>query len=202
MYQRGFQLKPESELRIKEGSIFCIPTSDFWDCFSCGDLTFAHRVLVFLQQPAALALEERPDKNRLDLLNKLINQREDKVSESGIESDVVRPSSTSRPYPKWLTGFLRHPPALRVRTALPSLAWARPAEVSLIKQKMARVRRNVHAGSRGGHHYAHQPQLMRVGCVLGTCQVQNLSHRLYQLIGQNGRDDTSPINPRSPHSYG
>ncbi|XP_035381469.1 protein ADM2 [Electrophorus electricus] len=45
-------------------------------------------------------------------------------------------------------------------------------------------------------------QLMRVGCVLGTCQVQNLSHRLYQLIGQPGKEDTSPINPRSPHSYG
>ncbi|KAA0715201.1 ADM2 Intermedin [Triplophysa tibetana] len=45
-------------------------------------------------------------------------------------------------------------------------------------------------------------QLMRVGCVLGTCQVQNLSHRLYQLMGQSGRQDSSPINPRSPHSYG
>ncbi|XP_004553326.3 uncharacterized protein adm2b isoform X1 [Maylandia zebra] len=54
-----------------------------------------------------------------------------------------------------------------------------------------------HAGRGRGH-----PHLMRVGCVLGTCQVQNLSHRLYQLIGQSGREDSSPINPRSPHSYG
>ncbi|CAL1569167.1 unnamed protein product [Knipowitschia caucasica] len=54
-------------------------------------------------------------------------------------------------------------------------------------------------GSRGSHH---QGQLMRVGCKLGTCQVQNLSHRLYQLIGQSGREDSSPINPKSPHSYG
>lgn len=54
-----------------------------------------------------------------------------------------------------------------------------------------------HVNSVGGR--AH---LMRVGCVLGTCQVQNLSHRLYQLIGQSGREDSSPINPRSPHSYG
>lgn len=46
-----------------------------------------------------------------------------------------------------------------------------------------------------------QGQLMRVGCILGTCQVQNLSHRLYQLKGQSGRQD-APINPRSPHSYG
>ncbi|KAL0968351.1 hypothetical protein UPYG_G00265740 [Umbra pygmaea] len=47
-----------------------------------------------------------------------------------------------------------------------------------------------------------QGQLMRVGCVLGTCQVQNLSHRLYQLMGQNGRQGSSSINPSSPHSYG
>ncbi|EFB15102.1 hypothetical protein PANDA_005516, partial [Ailuropoda melanoleuca] len=26
-----------------------------------------------------------------------------------------------------------------------------------------------------------RPQLLRVGCALGTCQVQNLSHRLWQL---------------------
>ncbi|CAN9499253.1 unnamed protein product [Ophioblennius macclurei] len=56
-----------------------------------------------------------------------------------------------------------------------------------------------HASSSGGRGHSH---LMRVGCVLGTCQVQNLSHRLYQLIGQSGREDSSPINPRSPHSYG
>ncbi|RMB90236.1 hypothetical protein DUI87_33372 [Hirundo rustica rustica] len=47
----------------------------------------------------------------------------------------------------------------------------------------------------GGH-------LVRVGCVLGTCQVQNLSHRLWQLRGQWGRRDSSPMNPNSPHSYG
>lgn len=80
-----------------------------------------------------------------------------------------------------------------------SLAWARPAEASQIEKRALRTRRHAHSGSRGGHHHA---QLMRVGCVLGTCQVQNLSHRLYQLIGQSGREDSSPINPRSPHSYG
>ncbi|XP_056272944.1 protein ADM2 [Pseudoliparis swirei] len=56
-----------------------------------------------------------------------------------------------------------------------------------------------HANGGGGRGHGH---LMRVGCVLGTCQVQNLSHRLYQLIGQSGREDSAPINPRSPHSYG
>ncbi|MEQ2191195.1 hypothetical protein XENOCAPTIV_023519 [Xenoophorus captivus] len=64
-------------------------------------------------------------------------------------------------------------------------------------QHGSRGRRHAHSGGARGHGH-----LMRVGCVLGTCQVQNLSHRLYQLIGQNGREDSSPINPRSPHSYG
>lgn len=64
-------------------------------------------------------------------------------------------------------------------------------------QRGSRGRR--HANNGGGRGHGH---LMRVGCVLGTCQVQNLSHRLYQLIGQSGRDNSSPMNPRSPHSYG
>ncbi|KAM9582421.1 protein ADM2 [Guaruba guarouba] len=52
--------------------------------------------------------------------------------------------------------------------------------------------------TRGRRH----TQLLRVGCVLGTCQVQNLSHRLWQLRAQLGRQDPSPMNPHSPHSYG
>lgn len=64
-------------------------------------------------------------------------------------------------------------------------------------QRGSRGRR--HANRGGGRGHGH---LMRVGCVLGTCQVQNLSHRLYQLIGQSGREDSAPINPHSPHSYG
>ncbi|XP_064589495.1 protein ADM2 [Zonotrichia leucophrys gambelii] len=55
------------------------------------------------------------------------------------------------------------------------------------------------AGRGRRHAGAH---LVRVGCVLGTCQVQNLSHRLWQLRGQSGRRDSSPMNPNSPHSYG
>ena len=65
-------------------------------------------------------------------------------------------------------------------------------------RKRSRGRRHATVRLRGHRH----GNLMRVGCVLGTCQVQNLSHRLYQLIGQTGREDTSPINPRSPYSYG
>ncbi|XP_022374864.1 ADM2 [Enhydra lutris kenyoni] len=45
-------------------------------------------------------------------------------------------------------------------------------------------------------------QLLRVGCVLGTCQVQNLSHRLWQLVGSAGPRDSAPMDPSSPHSYG
>nr|XP_004650469.1 protein ADM2 [Jaculus jaculus] len=47
-----------------------------------------------------------------------------------------------------------------------------------------------------------QAQLLRVGCVLGTCQVQNLSHRLWQLVRPSGRRDSAPVDPSSPHSYG
>ncbi|XP_019524098.1 PREDICTED: ADM2 isoform X2 [Hipposideros armiger] len=43
---------------------------------------------------------------------------------------------------------------------------------------------------------------LRAGCVLGTCQVQNLSHRLWQLIASAGPRDSSPMDPSSPHSYG
>ncbi|XP_028603472.2 protein ADM2 [Podarcis muralis] len=48
----------------------------------------------------------------------------------------------------------------------------------------------------------HRAQLMRVGCALGTCQVQNLSHRLWLLKGQLGLQESAPMNPSSPHSYG
>nr|XP_012289760.1 ADM2 [Aotus nancymaae] len=60
-----------------------------------------------------------------------------------------------------------------------------------------------HLGPRR-HSGPHRPraQLLRVGCVLGTCQVQNLSHRLWQLMGPAGRQDSAPLDPRSPHSYG
>ncbi|XP_052016672.1 protein ADM2 [Apodemus sylvaticus] len=54
-----------------------------------------------------------------------------------------------------------------------------------------------HMGSRRPH-----AQLLRVGCVLGTCQVQNLSHRLWQLVRPAGRRDSAPVDPSSPHSYG
>lgn len=73
---------------------------------------------------------------------------------------------------------------------------------ALASQRSPRSRRHAHHVARAQHHHHKPPQLMRVGCVLGTCQVQNLSHRLYQLIGQSGRQDSAPMNPQSPHSYG
>lgn len=121
---------------------------------------------------------------------------------SGSQAHIAVPSLAPRHPPKWLAGFLRQQPASGVRAASPMLAWARPVWTSQIELRGPRVRRHAHSGSRKGHHYPQHAQLMRVGCVLGTCQVQNLSHRLYQLVGQNGREDSSPINPRSPHSYG
>ncbi|TKS91039.1 ADM2 Intermedin [Collichthys lucidus] len=158
--------------------------------------------LVSLQQLLALPAEERPDANRLDLLDKLIDQSKDKASALGSQTEVTAPSSAPGHFPKWLREFLRHRPASGMKAALSNLAWARPTEASLGERRALRARRHAHSGSRGGHHYPQHAQLMRVGCVLGTCQVQNLSHRLYQLIGQSGREDSSPINPRSPHSYG
>ncbi|XP_028441760.1 ADM2 [Perca flavescens] len=92
--------------------------------------------------------------------------------------------------------LLHKEPLPRLADPLPdqrdSVLWEAP-----VWQRGSRGRR--HANSGGGRGHSH---LMRVGCVLGTCQVQNLSHRLYQLIGQSGREDSSPINPHSPHSYG
>ncbi|XP_040844364.1 protein ADM2 [Ochotona curzoniae] len=68
-------------------------------------------------------------------------------------------------------------------------------------------RRASYAPSGGQHLKASGPrrphaQLLRVGCALGTCQVQNLSHRLWQLVRPAGRQDSAPVDPSSPHSYG
>nr|XP_046250472.1 protein ADM2 [Scatophagus argus] len=93
----------------------------------------------------------------------------------------------------WRARLYKEPPQ-----RLSNLLFDQPVvQEPLAWQRGSRGRR--HANSGGGRGHGH---LMRVGCVLGTCQVQNLSHRLYQLIGQSGREDSSPINPRSPHSYG
>lgn len=83
-------------------------------------------------------------------------------------------------------------PLLRHSTGVP-----REPVAAVGQRGRSRGRRHAHGGGVRGHGH-----LMRAGCVLGTCQVQNLSHRLYQLIGPSGRENSSPINPRSPHSFG
>lgn len=154
--------------------------------------------LLSLQQ--ALPAEERPGTNRLDVLNKLIGQKEDNAPAAESQTISTVPSSALSRSPNRLPGFMKQRLASGARTASPALAWARSTEALQVERRAPRARR--HAHSRGGHHNHHHAKLMRVGCVLGTCQVQNLSHRLYQLIGQTGREDSSPINPRSPHSFG
>lgn len=98
----------------------------------------------------------------------------------------------------WKQRLMRGPPPKRDGPAPATLTDVLQA---LPSPRGSRSRRHAHNGAKG-HHHKHPPQLMRVGCVLGTCQVQNLSHRLYQLIGQKGLEDSSPMNPKSPHSYG
>lgn len=140
----------------------------------------------------------------LHLLNELMDQSNDETSPSASENV---PASTPGQIPEQLHSVQSHRASPRVKTFLPSLAWALPGKALKVAKRVRRAR-NAHTGARGGHHHHHHQhhphhgQLMRVGCVLGTCQVQNLSHRLYQLIGQSGREDSSPINPRSPHSFG
>lgn len=125
--------------------------------------------------------------------NDISDQRQDQASATGSQINISIPPPHPRPFLNWPSkrsdGWASSGP----KVTLMSLAWARPQGIPL------RARRHTHSRGSRGHH---QNQLMRVGCVLGTCQVQNLSHRLYQLIGQSGREDSSPMNPQSPHSYG
>ncbi|KAK2494407.1 hypothetical protein MC885_013977 [Smutsia gigantea] len=90
---------------------------------------------------------------------------------------------------------LQPPPVVwKLRQALQP---RRSASLSPIMGRPLREGPHQHSGS-------HRPraQLLRVGCVLGTCQVQNLSHRLWQLVGSASLRDSAPVDPSSPHSYG
>ncbi|XP_060100637.1 protein ADM2 [Heteronotia binoei] len=100
----------------------------------------------------------------------------------------------------WLTGkqpllilasSLEDPPAFLQHLTSSNSGLAAWAELHCRKQ---------HAAARRPHRL--RAQLMRIGCVLGTCQVQNLRHRLWQLKGRPRGQDSSPVNPNSPHSYG
>lgn len=128
----------------------------------------------------------------LSFPNEISDQRQDQASASGGQTNISVPPPDPRPFLNWPSERSDDWTSSGPEVALTSLAWARP------QGRPLRVRRHTH--SRGSHGH-HQNQLIRMGCMLGTCQVQNLSHRLYQLIGQSGRED-SPMNPQSPHSYG
>lgn len=129
----------------------------------------------------------------LRFLKEIGEQRQDEASASGSRTSPRVPPPDPRPFLDWLSERSGKRTFSGPKAAPKSLVWARPGERPL------RARRQTHPRGSRGHH---QNQLIRVGCVLGTCQVQNLSHRLYQLIGQSGREDSSPMNPQSPHSYG
>ncbi|XP_043092963.1 protein ADM2a [Puntigrus tetrazona] len=140
-----------------------------------------------------------PVRNRLDFMTRLHQLRQE---------NTISPDVTERPNTDhgasidrtilWRAILSKSPPSDPTRNQFHIGQPTAGESTETGDSPRHRDRRNVHSK---GHHNHHHAQLMRVGCVLGTCQVQNLSHRLYQLVGQSGRED-SPINPRSPHSYG
>ncbi|KAJ8269249.1 hypothetical protein COCON_G00118560 [Conger conger] len=155
--------------------------------------------LLFLQQQLlALPAGTRLDSHRLNFLKRVVEGDE---GESVIPGTFQNPSASLSPVQEashdWWKRLIRAPPPLRRAPEALAQNDTPPQVDTAVQRRAPRGRR--HARGRGHHHHA---QLMRVGCVLGTCQVQNLSHRLYQLIGQSGREETSPMNPQSPHSYG
>ncbi|KAI4872639.1 hypothetical protein NFI96_004648 [Prochilodus magdalenae] len=153
-------------------------------------------------------LQALPVGDRSDFMTRLSELRESSP-DSADPGSAELASGTVEPLDRtalWRALLLRKPPAsaedptslFRVPNTAGPVGGASVEQEEGPNQRGLRSRR--HAFVRG-HHQQHG-QLMRVGCVLGTCQVQNLSHRLYQLMGQTGREDSSPMNPRSPHSYG
>uniref|UniRef100_A0A8B9M1V3 Adrenomedullin 2 n=1 Tax=Accipiter nisus TaxID=211598 RepID=A0A8B9M1V3_9AVES len=111
----------------------------------------------------------------------------------------LTPRHSARPVPRHKPLIPRQSPKLTPRHGPRRGAHLAPQHVHrlVLRHGSRHPRGRRHASGRLQH-----TQLLRVGCVLGTCQVQNLSHRLWQLMGQSGRQDSSPMNPNSPHSYG
>ncbi|XP_006888168.1 PREDICTED: ADM2 [Elephantulus edwardii] len=85
----------------------------------------------------------------------------------------------------------RHPAPQPMTSKLQKAPWAPPAVIQALQEH-----------SRPGPS-VHRPRdrLLRVGCLLATCQVQNLGHRLWRLR-QASRLDPVPVDPGNPHSYG
>ncbi|XP_030072310.1 protein ADM2 [Microcaecilia unicolor] len=92
-------------------------------------------------------------------------------------------------------------PQRRLMIYLFSNAWAavekRMEKKAVHEPQLAKQQPQTHSHFRGKRH----SYSMRLSCGLGTCQVQNLSSRLWQLR-QAGRDDSSRISVSSPKSYG
>ncbi|XP_072530040.1 protein ADM2a [Salminus brasiliensis] len=151
----------------------------------------------------SLQLQALPVGDRLDFMTRLHQLKEGSLvspdSDPGSVDPTAGPAVALDRTALWRALLIRNPPAPFEDPKARPLEGASSGQGEEPDQRGSRSRR--HAYIRSQHHQ-HHGQLMRVGCVLGTCQVQNLSHRLYQLVGQTGREDSSPVNPRSPHSYG
>ncbi|CAL8242403.1 unnamed protein product [Merluccius merluccius] len=150
---------------------------------------------------SAMPVEEPVSTDRSDLLKTLSDQTDTKALISEVQSDV---STTVKHSSNWLAVSLKRAASSNARAVLSSLAWAQPESGRQVLRRSLRIRRNAHHHHhhRQHHHNTHRSKLNKEGCPLGTCSVHNLSHRLYQLIGQSGRENSSPINPNSPHSFG
>ncbi|XP_073694321.1 protein ADM2a [Garra rufa] len=148
-------------------------------------------VFVYCISLLSSQLLAQPVRNRLDFMTRLHQLR---------ENNAISPDVTERPNTDHVVSIDRTVLWRAVLFKSPPLHQTIETEQSNETEASPKLRRRRNTHSRG-HHNHHHAQLKRVGCVLGTCQVQNLSHRLYQLVGQSGREE-SPINPRSPHSYG
>ncbi|XP_066580015.1 protein ADM2a [Amia ocellicauda] len=159
-------------------------------------------LLSLQQQPLALPVGNSLERNRFHFLKRLQELQESVSTTPGTLSSTKESSNNilEAKSERWrLHPLTKHAFRHRNSKAMSQVdGTPKPDAVPEVMQKLSRGRRHTHTGVRAGHH----PQLMRVGCVLGTCQVQNLSHRLWQLIGQSGREDSSPVHPKSPHSYG
>ncbi|TSK13319.1 ADM2 [Bagarius yarrelli] len=139
-----------------------------------------------------LQLHALPVGNRLDFKS-ILRQKKEGSSVFPDSDDLTNtPAASLDRTSLWKTLLYKNPPP----SAKEPSGTLNPTNNSVESNR--RARRSAYAR---GHQHQHG-QLMRVGCVLGTCQVQKLSHRLYQLVGQTGREDPAPIDPHSPHSYG
>ncbi|XP_066524092.1 protein ADM2a [Hoplias malabaricus] len=148
---------------------------------------------------------------RLYFLTRLYKLRERSLinpeSDLGSIKPAVSPHVLLDKTALWQALLFRNPPApfedplsgFRVPSTSFHVREASTVQGEGPNQRALRSRRHIYIR---GHRQQHHGQLMRVGCVLGTCQIQNLGHRLYQLVGQTGREDSAPMNPRNPHSYG